>query len=80
MHFLRRIGPDPHAGKVETPNLSGCPDIWELDDGSFAVIGRRATNELRSGLPPTAGCGPDEEIIIVPRGTLVEARGDIPMA
>jgi hypothetical protein len=29
-------------------------------------------------LPPTAGCGPDERIIRIPRKTLVLAKWDIP--
>ena len=80
MNFARRIGPDPHRDGNTTSNLLGCPDIWEMDDGSFAVIGRRATNDLRHLLPASASCGTDEEIVILPRSTLVHARGDIPTA
>ncbi len=76
--FLRRLGPDPHSNGEMTPNLDGCPDIWELNDGSFAVIGLKQTEELRSILPETAGCGSDEEIVVIPRKTLVRAKKDIP--
>ena len=75
--FLRRIGPDPHAGGAQTPCLRGCPDIWELDGGDFAVIGADITN-LVAALPPSAGCGPDERMVRVPRKTLVLAKPDIP--
>jgi hypothetical protein len=76
--FLRRIGPDPHAGGVRTIALRGCPDIWELDNGDFAVIGIDITDAARSKLPSTAGCGPDERIVRIPRNLLVSARADIP--
>lgn len=76
--FKKRIGPDPHA-KGPTEATKGCPDVWELDDGSFAVIGFRAP-ELASLLPEGASCGPDEQIIILPRRVLVDAKNDIPNA
>jgi hypothetical protein len=75
--FLRRIGPDPHANGAQTPSLQGCPDIFELESGDFAVIGLDIT-EFAAKLPPTAGCGPDERIVKIPRKTLVFAKRDIP--
>lgn len=78
--FLRRLGPDPHANGAETPSLQGCPDIFELHGGDFAVIGRDITAHAIAQLPPTAGCGPDERIVSIPRKTLVLAKADIPNA
>jgi hypothetical protein len=75
--FHRRLGPDPHAHGAQTFALSGCPDIWELDTGEFAVIGTDIT-ELAGQLPVSASCGPDERIIKIPRKTLVLAKPDIP--
>ena len=75
--FKKRIGPDPHANGRQTSGAQGCPDIWELEDGSFAIIGAKASH-LKSKLPKTASCGHDEDIIIVPRETLVWAKNDIP--
>jgi hypothetical protein len=75
--FKKRIGPDPHADGASTAAAKGCPDIWELDDGNIAIIGIRKTNLLASKLPPTAGCGIDEEIVIIPRGLLKNAINDI---
>ncbi len=77
MTFVKRIGPDPHAGGAQTPGCYGCPDIWELDNGDFAVIGKDITAEAPQ-LPPSANCGPDERMIRIPRKTLVLARLDIP--
>lgn len=76
--FLRRLGPDPHAGGKSTPQLSGCPDVLELEDGDFAVIGGDITELAKGCLPPTVSCGPDERIVRVPRRILVAAKGDIP--
>lgn len=76
--FVRRLGPDPHTGGRRTVALAGCPDIWELADGSFAVIGVDITATAVGQLPPSASCGPDERIVRVPRGVLVGAKRDIP--
>lgn len=76
--FLKRIGPDPHANGAQTVACDGCPDIWELENGDFAVIGIDITDAAKPILPPTAGCGPDEKIVCLPRSLLVNARRDIP--
>ena len=76
--FLKRIGPDPHANGALTVGCRGCPDIWELEGGDFAVIGIDITDAAAAKLPPTAGCGPDERIIRLPRNLLVNAKRDIP--
>jgi hypothetical protein len=78
VEFLRRIGPDPHANGAMTIALRGCPDIFELQSGDFAVIGIDITDAAVPKLPPSAGCGPDERIVLVPRKTLVLAKPDIP--
>ena len=76
--FLRRIGPDPHANGRKTVALCNCPDIFELESGDFAVIGIDITEAAKAKLPPTAGCGPDERIVFIPRSLLVGAKADIP--
>jgi hypothetical protein len=75
--FLRRLGPDPHANGRQTAAVNGCPDLWELEDGDIAVIGIRITPEVDGKLPATAGCGPDEEVVRVPRATFLAAKADI---
>lgn len=77
--FVRRLGQDPHEGGATTIALRGCPDIFELDNGDFAIIGLDIT-DLAAQLPPSASCGPDEKMIRLPRKTLVLAKGDIPDA
>lgn len=76
--FLKRLGPDPHANGGQTEALHGCPDIFELESGDFAVIGSDITGPAAGRLPPDASCGPDERIVRIPRKTLVLARPDIP--
>jgi len=78
MNFIKRIGPDPHANGAKSPACHGCPDIWELDNGDFAVIGIDITQAVAPKLPATAGCGPDERIVRLPRNLLVNAKHDIP--
>ena len=77
MNFIKRIGPDPHANGAQSLGCHGCPDIWELDNGDFAVIGADITAHA-ANLPPSAGCAPDERMVRIPRKTLVLAKADIP--
>ena len=76
--FAKRIGPDPHANGAKSSGCDGCPDIWELENGDFAIIGIDITAAAIAQLPPTAGCGPDERIVRLPRNLLVNAKRDIP--
>lgn len=76
--FARRLGPDPHANGAKTYACEGCPDIFELVDGDFALIGTDITGAHAAALPVSASCGPEERIIRIPRKTLVLAKPDIP--
>lgn len=83
LSFKQRCGEDPHqlpeiikAGKSAAAD--GCPDVWELSNGDFAIIGIRKTREFLHLLPESAGCGLDEEIILVPRVVMANAKRDLP--
>jgi hypothetical protein len=76
IEFTRRIGPGPDAKSCNW--TFGCPDIFELADGDFAIIGSDITEASAGKLPPTAGCAPDERIVRIPRKLLVHAKADIP--
>lgn len=81
MKFLRKLGPqNPQRGPAECLALSECPDILELADGDFAIIGKPITQEAAPHLPAGVGCGAHEAIIRIPRRVLVQAKGDIPDA
>ena len=77
MMFKKRLGPNPHEGGGQTGAASGCPDLWELESGDIAIIGIRKTTLLKQNLPESAGCGIDEEIVVIPREVLIKARNDI---
>jgi len=78
VNFVRRLGPDPHANGASTYAAQGCPDVWEIEGGDFAIIGSDITAQVAQNLPPSASCGPDEKIVRIPRKTLVLAKRDIP--
>lgn len=73
--FARRLLPTEAVRPCRS--TSGCPDLWELADGDFAVIGEDLT-AFADQLPPTAGCAPNERIVRVPRELLVRAKPVIP--
>lgn len=76
VHIIRRIGATPR----ERGSMGGtnCPDIFELSDGRFAVIGTEMTAELDGLLPPDASRADYEKIVVISRDTLLRAKADIP--
>ncbi len=76
--FIRKLGATATISNCQGGHA--CPDILELADGDFAVIGADITMEAADKLPPGSGCGPAERIVRIPRRTLVSARADIPPA
>jgi hypothetical protein len=75
--ILRRLGLSPKERCVEGMT---CPDIFELADGRFAIMGADMTDELEPMLPADAGRAEYERIVVITRETLVAARNDIPVA
>jgi hypothetical protein len=73
--ILRRLGASP-AQRCHTD--VNCPDIFELADGRFAIIGTELTAELDATLPADASRGPHERIVVISRETLLRAKADIP--
>jgi hypothetical protein len=73
---VRRIGVPPRERGSST-DIS-CPDILELDDGQFLVIGSDVTDIARDRLPSDAAIAPYERAVLVTRATLVRAKADIP--
>lgn len=76
--FIRRLGLNHAAGTLPCASGSACPDILELANGDFAVIGADITTAANQ-LPPGSGCGPGERMVRIPRALLVRARADIPV-
>lgn len=77
---FRRLGPGPEGSTRSCAGSGGCPDLFELEDGDFAIIGQDITAEAQPDLPADAGCAPEERIVRIPRRLLVEARSDIPQS
>ncbi len=75
--FKRRIGPHPHHGTEKSKAVKGCPDIWQLENGDFAIIGLDHHTTLLPHLPDDASCGPDERIVVVPYNVLKAAKPHI---
>lgn len=89
--FRRRLGIAPQepgsgggGGGGGDENASGgentCPDIWELENGDVAVIGRDLTPEYAKRLPDGVNVGANERLVVLPRGMVIAAKADIPDA
>ncbi|MPZ81305.1 MAG: hypothetical protein GEV28_13245 [Actinophytocola sp.] len=75
--FKRRLG----KSALELHNTNddpSCPDIWELENGDVAVIGRDLTNAYGSRLPQGVHVGVDERLVVIPGVMLRAAKVDIP--
>lgn len=72
---VRRLGLTPQQ-RGSVSNIS-CPDVFELDDGRFAVIGT-ATEDAAALLPAGVEVPPGETMVVLDRATVVAARADIP--
>ncbi|MFH8366711.1 hypothetical protein [Streptomyces sp. NPDC018031] len=75
--FKRRLGKSAQelGTTTDTPD---CPDIWELENGDIAIIGRDLTDSLGKLLPAGVSVGRDERLVVIPRSMLVAAKPDIP--
>jgi hypothetical protein len=62
-----------------TTDVSGSPDILQLDDGGFAIIGVDITDQVEGLEALPARCAPNERVVRIPRNTLIAARPDIPV-
>ncbi len=71
----RRVGLSP-AQRGSATNCT-CPDIFELADGNFAVVGTDRTSELLDGLPADAAVASYESIVVITLDTLLAAAKDL---
>jgi hypothetical protein len=77
--FKKRIGKSA-LELGDTSNDPSCPDIWELDNGDVAVIGRDLTSAYSGRMPQDVNVGHDERLVIIPGNMLRAAKADIPDA
>lgn len=78
-NFRRRIGASPSELGV-TKAGPECPDIWELDNGDVAIIGRDVTEAYGGRLPSGVSIGSDERLVVIPRVMATAAKQDWPGA
>lgn len=76
-NFKRRLGKSA-LELGETNSGPECPDIWELEDGDIAVIGRDLTDSLGTRLPDGVSISLDERLVVISRSMLIAAKADIP--
>lgn len=77
--FSRRLGKSA-AELGDTGGRTGCPDIWELDNGDVVVIGRDLTSSYLPRLPDGVTIADDERLVVIPHNMIVAAKADIPDA
>ncbi|MEV0403014.1 hypothetical protein [Actinoallomurus sp. NPDC050550] len=77
--FRRRLGKS--ALTLGNTNATpACPDIWELDNGDIALIGRDMTEQYKARLPDDVSIVADERLVVIPRNMLIAAKPHIPDA
>jgi hypothetical protein len=75
--FLRRLG---HSRNKLCEGGYYCPQVLELVDGDFAVVGQDMTEAAKTSMPPGPGVGPGERVVRVPRSVIVAIKAEIPAA
>jgi hypothetical protein len=77
--FRRRLGKTA-AELGESRTTNDCPDIWELDNGDIAIVGRDASSAFADRLPDDVHISADERLVVIPGSMLRAAKPDIPDA
>lgn len=75
--IVKRVGKSP-AELGNTSGTSGCPDVLELSNGDFAIIGQDLTDHYGPVLPAGAVLSAGERLVIVPRNMLAAAKRELP--
>ncbi|MFI9464063.1 hypothetical protein [Streptomyces xiamenensis] len=77
--FARRLGKSAQE-LGNSDERDQCPDIWQLDNGDVAIIGRDLTSAYRARLPAGVTLAADERLVVIPGTMLSAAKADIPDA
>lgn len=77
--FERRLGRTAQE-LGNSKDKSDCPDIWQLDNGDIAIIGRDLTAAYSANLPTGVSLSADERLVVIPGNMLSAAKRDIPDA
>ncbi|GAA4930916.1 hypothetical protein GCM10023224_08440 [Streptomonospora halophila] len=74
--FKRRMGKT--AAELDKSRVNDdCPEIWELDNGDVAIVGRDVTERFGDRLPTGLSVGTDERLVVIPGEMLRAAKEDI---
>jgi len=74
--FERRLGKSA-AELGQSDGKDECPDIWQLDNGDVAVIGRDLTSTYDHRLPEGVALASDERLVVIPSIMFRAATEDI---
>jgi hypothetical protein len=77
--FERRLGRSAKELGISDDD-DECPDIWQLDNGDIAVIGKDLTASYGPRLPKDVALASDERLVVIPGDMLRVAKADIPDA
>jgi hypothetical protein len=75
--FARRLGKSAKELGL-TNGEDNCQDVWELDNGDIAVVGRDRTDAYADRLPEDVRLVADARLVIIPGIMLRSAKEDIP--
>lgn len=71
---MRKLGV---GGEQGSSGEKSCPNIFELENGDFAIVGTEATQDYIDHLPPGTKIAEYESIVHVPRYIIETAIKDI---
>lgn len=77
--FERRLGKTAQE-LGNSQDQEDCPDIWQLNNGDIAIIGRDLTADYSAKLPSGVSLATDERLVVIPGNMLSAAKKDIPDA
>jgi hypothetical protein len=73
--FLKRLG-QSNGGLC----AHHCPQVLEMSDGNFAVVGLDITEEAIKVMPAGPGVGATEKVVKIPRHVIIAVRAELPVA
>lgn len=71
----RRLGVAPSERADYCSSSGNCPDVFELENGDYAIIGQDVSFDL--DLPADAGRSEAERIVVVPRPVMLAAAREL---
>lgn len=73
--FTERLSTD---NRLLSQGGKRCPEVWLLENGDYAIIGKDITDHVRDALPSEVELGDDERIVVLPQDVLRSAKPRIP--